>query len=480
MIYLYSQCLDGLCVLNIYLCDGLSDCKDQSDEDNDLCKTFLETSMNTALMGYNHNIRCLQFHIYNTFHLCIQIYTDTFNFETITKFTEHKNIKISDTTVSNSLCRYQDDESYLSSKICMFERDASGDPVHCHNTEHLKFCENHKCPDGYKCLKSYCIAIHMVCDGVKDCPESEDELFCNNIITKGLLRCRYDDIYVHPRHICDGIVHCIESYDDESVCEVYKCPQYCYCKGHTVMCIGSDKKVIKLPQQLKALFIRYTEHNIIRHNASYEHLQLLDLSNTTIFANGIPEQFFSNMTQLLILNLHNASITSLSNQSFIFLNNLIKITISRNTIATIHKHAFVGLENIWILNLTYLMIRNLESEPFHGLKSVILLNISHNFISSLLKNTFSGLDNIDTIDIRSNPLTTIESHRVHLVRFQYNSFLYTAPLDRDSYIKIHMTDGALCCYVPHKVKCKLQEQDFKRLHCEMLISRHSYVMLYFL
>ena len=423
---------------------------------------------------------CLPFHIYNNVHLCIQIYTDMFNYKTTTKFTEHKNTKISGATFSYSLCRYQDDESFLSSKICMFERDGSGDPIHCHNTEHLKFCENHECPDGYKCPKSYCIAIHMVCDGVKDCPESDDELHCDNIITKGLLRCRYDSIYVHPRHICDGIAHCIESYDDESVCEIYQCPQYCLCKGYTVMCIGSNEKEIKLPQQLKALFIRYTKHNIIRNNASFEYLQLLDLSNTTIFANGIPGQFFSNMTGLLILNLHNASITSLSNQSFVFLNNLVKITLSGNNIVTLHKHACLGLENIWILNLTYLMIRNLESESFHGLKSLMLLNISHNFISSLLNTTFSGLDNIDTLDIRFNPITTIDGRQIHLVRFYYTSFLYTTPLKRDTYIKIHMDDGAICCYVPHKVKCKLQEQDYKRLHCEMLISRPSYMMVYFL
>ena len=83
----------------------------------------------------------------------------------------------------------------------MFERTQYADPAHCRSTHHLKYCKHHECPDSYKCQESYCIALHMVCDGVNDCPDSEDELFCDNLNTRGLLHCRGDDIYVHPRHI---------------------------------------------------------------------------------------------------------------------------------------------------------------------------------------------------------------------------------------------------------------------------------------
>ena len=37
-------------------------------------------------------------------------------------------------------------------------------------------------------------------------------------------RCRYDDIYLHPRHVCDNIVHCLLSQDDEAMCDEV-CPK---------------------------------------------------------------------------------------------------------------------------------------------------------------------------------------------------------------------------------------------------------------
>ena len=471
-----------MCILNTYLCDGLSDCTDQSDEDMDLCGALAISTLKKILINYNHQIKCLQFHIYNAHHLCIEIFTDTFNYKTVTKFTEYKYQNTSSKPSNYVLCHFQRKEMFSSDKRCMFERAASGDPVHCHNTEHLKFCENHECPLGYKCPQSYCIAIHMICDGLKDCPESEDELYCNNIITVGLLRCRYDGIYVHPIDICDGIVHCIESYDDESVCDIYQCPRYCYCKGYTVMCIGSDENVIKLPNRLKALFIKFTSHTIINYNASYDHLQMLDLSDTTMFKNGIPEHFFSNMSELLVLNLQNASISSLSNQSFVHLNKLKKINITNNIITTIHDHSFWGLKKIWTLNLTHLLIKKLESKAFNGMVLLVELNISHNFISSLKQSTFDSLWNLDTIDIRSNPITVLESNELNLARAQYQDsflYLYTSPQDRDAHTKIHVDDRAICCYVPPSVTCKIQDQVFTRSNCEMLITKRSYVVVYF-
>ena len=32
-------------------------------------------------------------------------------------------------------------------------------------------------------------------------------------------RCHGDDVYLHPRHVCDNIVHCLLSHDDESMCD---------------------------------------------------------------------------------------------------------------------------------------------------------------------------------------------------------------------------------------------------------------------
>ena len=42
-------------------------------------------------------------------------------------------------------------------------------------------------------------------------------------------RCHGDDIHLHVRHVCDNIVHCLHTQDDESMCDsVSYIIVYCY------------------------------------------------------------------------------------------------------------------------------------------------------------------------------------------------------------------------------------------------------------
>ena len=63
----------------------------------------------------------------------------------------------------------------------------------------------------YTCPLTYCVALHLVCDGPNDCPNGEDEAHCSGAIYSGLLRCQVGNICVHPVDICDGIVLCLQS-----------------------------------------------------------------------------------------------------------------------------------------------------------------------------------------------------------------------------------------------------------------------------
>ena len=74
-----------------------------------------------------------------------------------------------------ALCAFGDTGScYPNEKICVFERNIFGTPLYCSNTEHLEQCHDHQCPAQFKC-KTFCIPIYMLCDGVSDCPDEEDE-----------------------------------------------------------------------------------------------------------------------------------------------------------------------------------------------------------------------------------------------------------------------------------------------------------------
>ena len=73
----------------------------------------------------------------------------------------------------------------------------------------------------FRCRKSYCIPLFMVCDNISDCQRGQDEALCTagslvstaekSFNMEGLLRCRFDNIYIPSFHICDGVVHCLQS-----------------------------------------------------------------------------------------------------------------------------------------------------------------------------------------------------------------------------------------------------------------------------
>ena len=152
-------------------------------------------------------------HTENIEPLCLQLYTsdqiclDTFNTpitwdpRRVTQFNQYTT-ECSYDNASNlltTLCDYGSPECFQPDRICSFERDIYGDPAHCTDTGHLRFCKSHECPDAFKCHGSYCIPVHMVCDMIADCPDDEDEHECDVMVTKGMLR--YHSISVNINNI---------------------------------------------------------------------------------------------------------------------------------------------------------------------------------------------------------------------------------------------------------------------------------------
>ena len=187
------QCPQGKCISISSICDSVQQCEDGSDELR--CPVI---SRNT----FSHGSEQLS---------CTSYTNDTCN--------------------RWSICEYssRSKESFPHNKICTFERNIYGHALYCNKTGHLQYCESHQCPNMFKCRHSYCIHFHSVCDEIEDCPDGEDEIECNEprSYCKGLLKCRTDNICVHPTQQCDGIINCLYSEDDESVCSYAPCPHGC-------------------------------------------------------------------------------------------------------------------------------------------------------------------------------------------------------------------------------------------------------------
>ena len=122
----------------------------------------------------------------------------------------------------------------LSPRPCTFTRKTRNDFSNV-DYSHLLHCRHVLCPGMFKCRHSYCIDIVAICDGVVDCPESEDESSCLNIYCPGMIKCRGESKCVPTWNICDGHTDCLLNQDDEATC--YRCREYCKCNSYYIECI---------------------------------------------------------------------------------------------------------------------------------------------------------------------------------------------------------------------------------------------------
>ena len=131
---------------------------------------------------------CLQFHPFDYKPICLDVYNLPLLWESsrVTHYNQYSS-DCDDDSLVKPLCDYGSSECFSADRICTFERDIYGDPVHCSDTEHLRYCASHQCPDAFKCDGSYCIPVHMVCDTILDCPDGDDEAGCENPHIEGIL-----------------------------------------------------------------------------------------------------------------------------------------------------------------------------------------------------------------------------------------------------------------------------------------------------
>ena len=109
--------------------------------------------------------------------------------------------------------------------------------MHCNDVQHMReMCYGIGCPTGFKCQSAYCIPLRLVCDKYSDCPYGDDELNCSNFSCVSLLQCTASKVCIPPWEVCDGVVDCVGTHDDEIYCD--ECPDRCSCLGTALYCSG--------------------------------------------------------------------------------------------------------------------------------------------------------------------------------------------------------------------------------------------------
>ena len=149
-------CFDGTCILMQNVCDGQTDCPDASDEV--MCNLSEEDHPhNTGSYYYDMTFPCRHnTTTINLSKLCDGIADCSDNSD------EHilclgNLLYIAGPVVEYhpcrsgwSLCNINNTRCYPNSQICTHTKTFSGASLYCKHTEHLKFCQQHQCPNEFK------------------------------------------------------------------------------------------------------------------------------------------------------------------------------------------------------------------------------------------------------------------------------------------------------------------------------------------
>ena len=375
------ECLDGTCILEHHQCDQIQDCISGDDEINCTCTKDMFKCRDNVCISASKTCDSVQdcedgsdefncSHIFKFPHIS-RIGKETLSHDSVFdprgEWFSDGNLQINNEPycLNETDVRCDLDYSHCIHRhqVCIY----SDDPYNltCPNRLHLHNCKYYQCPNMFKCPNAYCIPYHKLCDGIKDCDGGIDEENCTKLSCPGLFRCRREGTCLDQLLRCDGHSDCLQSQEDEQLCEEFICPTNCTCWQRSVDCSNhSLSNIAIVPIETRS------------YNLSFNELQL---------------DFFPTAPYLYILDLQNTSLRFLPDFIFQNLSNLQILDLSYNLITHINKNSFHGLYKLFDLILHNNFIEYVEHNVFQSQNYLNLLDMSFNKIRYIEENTFAQL-----------------------------------------------------------------------------------------
>ena len=295
----------------------------------------------------------------------------------------------------------------------------------------------------------------MLCDGNPDCPDGEDEEACQNFQCVGLLRCRGDDICVHPTDVCDGVVHCLISEDDEKLCHMLPCPETCICRGTSFKCYDLNA-INQISDMATAVILTQTSFTLKVDLGYFLHLLYLNITNCT-FANGVlSKDMFATSVHMLTVVIRQSGIKFVQMNCFESMIRLQVLDLHNNAIYVIHPFTFIGLQSIIHVDFSNFKITTLHAFSFFGMFNLIDLDLSTNRISIITASAYYGLTSIQVIDLRYNHILFTEDLKL----FSRSSM---------NIVIIYMDIRIYCCSLYKSIRCFVSEHRVEPHSCNHVV-----------
>ncbi len=267
------------------------------------------------------------------------------------------------------------------------------------------------------------------CDSQQDCPFGQDEEGCTEFRCQGFFWCSTDKRCLSFINVCDGIIHCPLTKEDELLCNIRRCPKHCFCVGYAIHCINASLSHIPFVERnATTLILRGNKISIISALKVHKHLLHLDLSCNRINMLQNTMSPFSENMYLLYLSLNSNRLRSLGESQFKSLKNLRYLGIKDNPIGVLNKAAFLGLSRITSLIITWSQIQTLCNFCFAPLINVNTIIFTRNVITLIQINAFSNME------------------RLRYIHFQYNRInMYDSRIVLPSLAKLESDIPGICC-----------------------------------
>ena len=308
-----------------------------------------------------------------------------------------------------------------------------------------------------------CVPVYVRCNDVYDCPGHEDEADCERYSARGFYRCRASRIHLHVSHVCDGHFQCPQK-DDELFCD-WTCPNNCTCYGSAFVCgrsfsvhdygelrflegRGSGMKPADFANNTMLIHLGLASCGLTQLNLPMlRNLKRLDVSDnilqalnsedlcaaerlTTLSMSGNPLSLpviHQPLPSLLTLDLSDIDLSVLSVNLSTTFPNIQKVNLSHSGVHTVRQGFFQETKHLRVLDLRGCPVYHFPHDLFHGLKHLgVVYSDNYKLCCSVIlpkgfnpRNCHAPTDEVSSCDalLRSNV------YRILLAFFAVSSLL---------------------------------------------------------
>ena len=238
---------------------------------------------------------------------------------------------------------------------------------------------------------------------------------CDTVQCPGLYRCRGSFVCLHVTHVCDGWSQCPQ-LDDEKFCEVL-CPPACECHGHSYLCshalsLSSHTQIRFLHASRSGLKPSDLRSNILLIYLNLARCQLTRFGNTTFPNLHTLDVSFNNLKTVDFTSMkHIPRVTSLSLAgnplTFVFdtgenstdytVDTLLELDLSSVEMKKVNPSVFRLFTKLQLLNLSNSKVHELEGEGFQSLPSLRVLDVRGCPFTSISKSIYLGLNSLQKV-----------------------------------------------------------------------------------